>query len=321
MADEKPSHEESDPEEYRMTLGDHLEELRGRLIKGIGGLIVAAVVCLALGERVVVFFCQPLIDGLRSHHLPAQLYTRKITDSFTVYMNVSLITALAMASPWIVYQVWQFIASGLYKHERKTVTKYLPVSILLMVSGMVFLYTVVLPITVKFLIGFTVGFWTPGQTAGKVQPTTQQVMTIPSIAGDPEKPVEKQFWYNSVKQELKFYDRGSTWVVRLESEGMFNPLIELNDYVDLVLILLVLFGLAFQMPLVVLAVAKVGLVEIDTLRKGRRIAYFAMAIVSAVIVPDVVTGMLALMFPLILLYELGIWMAKRSMEKSAVEGA
>lgn len=321
MADDKTKHEEYNPEEYRMTLGDHLEELRGRLLKGIGGFVIASIVCLMLGEKVVDFFCRPLMDGLKSNGLAPELFTRKITDSFTVYMNISLITAAAVASPWILYQLWQFVASGLYKHERKAVTKYLPFSLFLMCSGMVFLYTIVLPITVNFLIIFTLGFSSPQKSYDKVEPAPSQVMTIPSLAGDPVKPVDSQIWFNDKTRELKYYDKGSLWVIRLSAGGMLTPQIELNDYIELVMVLLAMFGLAFQMPLVVLAVAKVGIVEIDTLRKARRVVYFSMAVLSAVIVPDVVTGMLAMLFPLILLYELGIYLAKRSLEQKAPEGA
>ena len=83
-------------------------------------------------------------------------------------------------------------------------------------------------------------------------------------------------------------------------------------YIDMVVGLLLSFGLAFQMPLVVLALNKIGIMSIEVLKKWRRVVYFSMSIVAACIVPDVATGMIALLIPLILLYELGILLAQWS---------
>jgi sec-independent protein translocase protein TatC len=102
-------------------------------------------------------------------------------------------------------------------------------------------------------------------------------------------------------------------VVRILAFGSGNavtPIITLATYFEMVIGLLLSFGLAFQLPLVVLALVRIGIMEIATLRKMRRIVYFILTIISAVIVPDVVTGMIALVVPLVLLYELGILLAK-----------
>jgi sec-independent protein translocase protein TatC len=108
-------------------------------------------------------------------------------------------------------------------------------------------------------------------------------------------------------------------VVRILAFGSGNavtPIITLATYFEMVIGLLLSFGIAFQLPLVVLALVRIGILEIETLRKGRRIVYFVLTVISAVIVPDVVTGMIALMIPLVLLYELGILLAKWSQKKA-----
>jgi sec-independent protein translocase protein TatC len=104
------------------------------------------------------------------------------------------------------------------------------------------------------------------------------------------------------------------------SESATTPIITLGTYFEMVIGLLLSFGLAFQTPLVVLALVRIGILEIATLKKMRRIVYFVMSIVAAVIVPDVVTGMVALLVPLILLYEFGIflaWWTTRNLPKEA----
>jgi len=69
-------------------------------------------------------------------------------------MKVSLIAAMAISGPWIVYQLWKFISAGLYPKERKYVTKYIPLSITLMLLGMIFVYYVVLPFSLQFFHRF-----------------------------------------------------------------------------------------------------------------------------------------------------------------------
>jgi Tat protein translocase TatC len=306
-----PKHEHFDPEEFRMSLGDHLEELRTRILLGMAGFVVAGIVCLIYGKKVLILFCLPLTNGFKKYGLPDTIVTSKITDAFTTYMSVSLIVAAAIAGPWMLYQLWQFIAAGLYPKERKYVTKYMPFSICLLISGMLFLYFVVLPITVNFLLFFSLEIKL--HDTPKVA-STQPTFVIPELAGDPEKPQEHQIWYDSTEDRAKIFIHGRIRSFMMGGENLITPMITLPEYIDLVIILLLMFGLAFQMPLVVMAVAKVGIVDIPTLKKFRRFVYFGMAILSAIIVPDVVTGMLALMFPLILLYEFGIILAARSIK-------
>jgi sec-independent protein translocase protein TatC len=313
-------HGEFDPEDFRMSLGDHLEELRSRLLKGLGGFVIAAVFCLIFGEFVVAVFCKPLTDGLEKAGENSQLITTSITESFTTYMNVSLICAAALSAPWMLYQLWQFIAAGLYMHERKTVTKYMPFSIILLVAGMLFLYFIVLPITVNFLIHFTIGFKKLETKGPTTVPTTQQVMIIPQLKGDPVEPKMGQIWVDELSGNLKIFN-GKVRVLPHRSSSLLSPMITLGNYINLVVMMLIMFGVSFQMPLVVLAIARLGLVDIPTLKRARRIVYFLIAILCAVIVPDVVTGMLALMAPLILLYELGVWMAARAVARAAAQAA
>src|SRR3954447_26268021 len=101
-----------DPNEYRMTIGEHLEELRGRLILGLMGFVVAACITLPLGKRVINVFCRPLTNALWRCNMNPQMYYREAAEPFMVYMNISLISAGVLASPWLLYQLWKFVAAG-----------------------------------------------------------------------------------------------------------------------------------------------------------------------------------------------------------------
>lgn len=298
-----------------MSLGDHLEELRRRLLLGIGGFVIAFVICCLNGNYVISAFCRPLLIAMRDANVNPQIYYNQVSDGFMVYMEISVISALALSSWWILLQLWKFVAAGLYPRERKYVTKYLPLSITLLISGMLFLYFFVLPVSMEFFLKFSseIPLEMPAVAVvpGEI-PTTQPSVKFPIYAGNPANPRERDVWIDATQHRLKMFLDGQVCVIPFGPENLTAPIITLPEYIDMVVQLLLAFGISFQMPLAVMAVVRMGIVEISALRKLRRIVYFGMAIIAAMIIPDVVTGMVALMVPLILLYEFGLWLAART---------
>ena len=102
----------------------------------------------------VLVFARPLLQVLQQKQLSPQLFYTEVSDGFMVVFRISLICAAAISAPWMAYQIWQFVAAGLYPHERKYVTKYIPLSLTLLIAGMLFVYFVVLPWTLDFFISF-----------------------------------------------------------------------------------------------------------------------------------------------------------------------
>jgi sec-independent protein translocase protein TatC len=312
---------EFNPDDYRMTIGEHLEELRTRLVRALIGFALVLVLCLVYGRRVETAFCAPLMNELESHGINPQLVVDELGEGFMVYISISLISAAALASPWVLYQLWQFVAAGLYPHERKYVTRYLPLSIGLLISGMLFVYFLVLPWTIRFFIEFNGAIEVPGSSSlvvpdvkpstGGAPPTTAPtLMTVPSLRGDPAHPMEGQIWLDTARGALKFFYLGQVRIISINSPNLLAQEYKLSNYIDMVVMMLITFGLSFQLPLVVLALERIGIVEVAQLRAGRRYVYFAMVVIAAVITPgDVVTATIALMFPLCGLYELGIFLA------------
>lgn len=301
-----------DPDAYRMTIGEHLEELRWRLILGLIGLFVALIGCMWIGERVMTVFCAPLVRGLRRHNFDTRLITTGLTEGFMTYLQISLICAFVIAGPWILYQLWLFIAAGLYPNERKAVTKYIPLSVTLLLAGVAFVYFAVLPLTIDFFISFSAGVPLPANhptATVKVDPKT--LPRIPMLQGDPADAPDGAWWFNKLEHRLKMRIEGEMRVIPFGPDSLIDPKFTLDEYINLVLMFMLVFALAFQLPLVQLALVRVGLVEISFLRKQRRLVWFIMAAVAAVIAPgDVVTSMLALLVPLLFLYEFGIWLAQ-----------
>ena len=315
-----------DPEEYRMTVGEHLEELRKRLFLGVGGFMLAFIVFMIppIGEHVVYWVCKPLFIALARNKLPAQVHFTDPAEVFMTYIKAAMISAAVVAGPWLLYQLWLFVAAGLYPKERKYITKYLPLSIVLFLIGVTFLYVYVLPLMLEFFIGFHIGMpMELGEVMGfpRGNAATQPIV-FPILPTDPTSPAPGSVWINATTGMMKIcVSPGNFRVMTFGSESVTTPIITLATYFEMVIGLLLSFGLAFQLPLVVLALVRIGIIEIDALRKARRIVYFILTIVSAVIVPDVVTGMVALMIPLVLLYELGILLAKWSQRKADAAAA
>lgn len=295
-----------------MTIGEHLEELRARIILALIGFVLVFVLCLIFVKGYVIpAFCQPLTTVMMENELNPAMFTQGVSDGFMVYIKVSLISALALSSPWLVFQMWMFIASGLYAHERQIVTKYVPLSITLLISGMAFVYFLVLPWTLRFFLAFTVEIplpasYTPNASVASTQPTMVEV-----LEGDPIDKHKGQYWFNRLDGRLKIFLGDKVRVMAYLPENLVSPMITLPGYIDLVFGMLITFGLSFQLPLVVMALTAIGIVERDVLKESRRYVYFAMAIVAAAITPgDLITATVALTVPLCLLFELGIWLAR-----------
>ena len=140
----------SDPE-GTMSLREHLTELRTRLLR----CVIAVFICF-----IAIFTVAPFIRGFMEktlrHALPASgtIAFTDITEPFMVDMHLSFVLGIFAASPYIFYQVWAFIAPGLYDSERKHIVPVALCSALLFISGGLFCYFVVIPFTYKFFIGY-----------------------------------------------------------------------------------------------------------------------------------------------------------------------
>ncbi len=131
-----------------MTLGDHLEELRMRVIYALMGL--------GAGLVAGFFLAKPIISWLQSPYLrvlpEATLQALSPSEGFLSYIKVAFITGLIITSPWVFYQIWMFIAAGLYPHEKKYVHLAVPFSAGLFIAGALFFITMIAPLTLRFLV-------------------------------------------------------------------------------------------------------------------------------------------------------------------------
>jgi sec-independent protein translocase protein TatC len=144
---------ETELEEGRMPLLDHLIELRNRLMWSIGAILVAFLICYQFKVRIYAFLVWPLarvLQGQPDRHL---IYTG-LTEAFFTYVKVSFWAAVCISFPVIASQIWKFVAPGLYKTERRAFYPYLFATPVLFITGASLAYFVVIPIAWRFFVSF-----------------------------------------------------------------------------------------------------------------------------------------------------------------------
>jgi len=151
-----PAKTDDDGEEdgmLRMSFLEHLEELRTRILRALGGLLVAFVLCLIFANELWVAVSKPAIDALKRIGADPNLAQITPMDAFTtIWVKVPMLAAIFVASPWLLYQVWAFIAPGLYKKERRWATPFILCSAGLFIAGGLFAYFVAFRFGLEFLL-------------------------------------------------------------------------------------------------------------------------------------------------------------------------
>jgi sec-independent protein translocase protein TatC len=137
-----------------MPLLDYLEELRKRIIFAVVGVLVAFLLCWSYAERIFGLMQQPIIHALRNHGLGGGLVYLNPTEPFNLYLQVAFVAGLFTASPFVFYQLWLFIAPGLYRNEKRYVLPFVLSTVALFVAGGAFGYRMVYPASLDFLIGY-----------------------------------------------------------------------------------------------------------------------------------------------------------------------
>jgi sec-independent protein translocase protein TatC len=227
-----------------MTLTDHLEELRSRLVRMFIGAFVGFLACYGFAERMFEALMAPLKPLLPEN---SHLIFTGLPEGFFTYIKLSIVAGVFLASPYLFAQIWLFISPALYSHERKWLIPIAFFSALFFVSGALFGYFVVFPFAFKFFMGFA----------------TDVILPMPSL----------------------------------------------KEYLSFTLKLLIAFGLAFELPLFIFFLARLGLVNSRKLRKFRKYAFLLAFCFSAVLTPPDIVSQLFMAGPLILLFEVGIWVA------------
>ncbi len=332
-------------DDRQMTVSSHLEELQRRLILTLIGVAVAACVMLVFGKYLVALLCRPLNHAQTTLGLAPQTYTHSPPTGFTVYLKVSLAAGLMVASPWVVYQGWRFIASGLRRSERRIALTLVPFSTVMMIAGILFLYFVMLPVCLWFLLAFAssypdVGGGEPSlisrllaQASGPAHaapdpgggvdpdPVGSPGFSLPILTKDPTEPRSGQIWLKVPELVLRFHAQGKTRSIVPGTTNLMSPLIEIGQYISFVTMLAIGIVVAFQLPVVMLVLGWSGIVAPDWFAQYRRHCVFVCFVLGALLTPADLPSMFLLALPLWGLFEMGLVLMRAVYSKEATDSA
>ena len=135
-----------------MSLLEHLEELRKRVLYSLAGMAVGFFVCWHWAELLYDYVQRPVTEALQSNHMPTKLVYLNPTEPFELFIKTGIVAGIFLSSPFVLYQVWAFISPGLYRNEKKYVLPFLFSTVALFLAGGVFAYRMVFPAALTFLI-------------------------------------------------------------------------------------------------------------------------------------------------------------------------
>jgi sec-independent protein translocase protein TatC len=311
-----------------MSFGDHLTELRKRLILALLGSAIGISLCLYYDVNIIEFLYQPYLIALKWAGYPPHLQYFKALGSIIVYFTTALKAGLVVSSPWIIYQFWRFVASGLYPRERKLVYKYIGPSAVLFLLGVAFFFFLILPFLLKFIMEFNQQvqvpplrptWWETFLYPGKLMPHPSAIaaaakpLIIPVLRHDPThfKAGVATLWFNATDGQLRLHvGHQLLEIAGQPAKALFAPIPMLHDYLSFVTIMSLIFGIAFELPMVMLILSKIGVVSAAQFRSMWRYAVLGLAIVAVVLAPspDIFT-FASIYIPLLSLYGAGLVMA------------
>ena len=310
------------PDRFQMSFGDHLEELRKRLLWGVVVPLPVSIIVFVFRDPVISWLYQPLDRALLANDLPQKLQALGPAETLTTQIKLSIIGAIILSAPWILLQAWKFIKPGLYVEERRFVHFLIPLSSILTLAGLALMYYVMLPLMLQVLLMF--GSALQVGASDQEDPRVQEIISayqgaVPMLLNPPEEPAPGDVWTKWPQAEelyvaveaLATGPGGAAPVVEVKEvsdRSMISQEFRLSTYVDFVLMLMLAIALAFQMPLVIVLLGWLGLATPAYLRGKRRYALFICGIIAAVVTPADALSMIMMLIPLYALYELGILM-------------
>jgi sec-independent protein translocase protein TatC len=323
-------------DDSRMSIGDHLEELRRRILWGLLGLVVATVVCFYHGGTIIEFLTTPYTVAMEELGFDPRLVQLNPIEAFMEYFKISLKFGLVLGAPWLLYQLWRFVAAGLYPSEQRFVRMFAPWSILLFVTGGLFMVLIVLFGLMKFLISISAWFplpssqnafyeWLHGRPVAVSQPADAlPPLRLPQLDADPAEPAEGQVWINRTHNRLTAHYGGQTYYAPMQraAERQFvQPFFSISEYLGFVVNLALAFGLGFQIPIVVVFLISMGIVEAAVLASLRRYVVVGVVVLAAIVTPTPDVGtMLLLAVPMLILFEVGLLIGRGFESRRAAEG-
>lgn len=250
---------------------EHLKELRTRILISIAVLVVACLLGYLIWKPVFHVLSLPMCDAMEAYGQKCQFVLIKLQEGFSVAVKIAVWAGFAMAFPVIAFQMWRFVAPGLYRNEKAAFFPFLAASPIMFILGASFAYYMILPGAFSFFLSYQSDFAAAMNTAGSVQPDTA-ISALPS---------------------------GVLYQGSVES------------FLSLTMSFVMAFGLCFQLPVLLTLMGKAGLISSSGMKATRKYAVVAILALAAVATPPDVMSQLLMFFAVYPLYEISIFLITR----------
>ena len=263
---------------------EHLTELRTRLIYSVSAFLVAMIICFSFGSMLLDFLLGPIEKTMRNlgNPNPVMQYTAPQEYFFTL-IRISVVGGLTIAFPIIGYQLWRFVAPGLYRNEKQAFLPFMIASPILFLIGAAFAHYVVVPLAMAFFLGFADLPSFVSAIMADAVPIPEGASLVPgNLNGDLTLPVTRTTGVDIV----------------------FNG--KVNETLDITLKMIVAFGLCFQLPVLLTLMGTAGLASSRGLRGTRKYAVVGILVVAALVTPPDVVTQIILFVVVYGLYEMSI---------------
>lgn len=267
-------------------LVEHLIELRNRIIWSVAAFLIAMILCFFVAEPILDFLLSPIEQAMRElgDPNPVMQYTAPQEYFFTL-VHISVVAGLMVSFPVIGYQLWRFVAPGLYSTEKQAFLPFLLASPILFLVGAGFAHYIVTPLAMTFFLGFADSY---------------SILTalLPTLSEAP-----------GIDPAAAVVDTG----IDIVFQG------KVNETLDISLKLIMAFGLCFQLPVLLTLMGKAGLATSRGLIQMRRYAIVIILVVAAIVTPPDVMSQLILFFAVYPLYEISIFLIRRIEKRREAE--
>jgi len=281
-----------DLEDSSAPLLEHLRELRQRLIRSIIAFIIGIVAAFTVAEPILQFLLVPIEETLRGlgDPSPTMQYTSPQEYLFTLF-RISMVFGFALAFPYIAYQMWRFVAPGLYRKEKNAFLPFIVASPVMFLLGASFAHFIVTPLAMAFFLGFA-------DVSSIFANLLSQAVDTPAGVLLPQEGL----------------------AVPATDEGMRITFFgKVNESLAITLTFIMAFGLCFQLPVLLTLMGKAGLVTARGLEKMRKYAMVGILLLAALVTPPDVITQLILFVAVYGLYEVSIQLVKMVERKKVRE--